>query len=285
MTGARASEAIESVVDRVWPNLTAPQFLQDLLGPRTACSKQRAMCSRLREIQTLYRQAGQRSPTKHGRGGRSAARPCPRRISDEAGDRFGHSSSTRLRTCRRCSWRWWPGARAPVSMTVLGDVAQSTGPGPETIGRTSSGPRPRRRPNANIEELEVGYRVPRPAFELAVRCWPAPGAPGHRACQGRSRGPEAEVIETANAHDRHCLVAAAIVRRRRHLVGVICPDAPRSNDRQLPFKSTGVRFSEARRDGLAAPITVVSPARPRDSSSMPCRCGTHGGCRRGRTRA
>ena len=74
------------------------------------------------------------------------------------------------------------------SMTVLGDLAQATAPGAAVeLGRR--GRAPRVAPTASIEELELGYRVPKPILDVANRLLPEV-APGVRAARSvRLDGP------------------------------------------------------------------------------------------------
>ena len=113
-----------------------------------------------------------------------------------AGRTYGHAvvdeaqdlSAMELRAiARRCPSR---------SMTVLGDLAQATAPGAQSswddavvhLGSPST---------ASIEELELGYRVPRPILEVANRLLPEV-APGVRAARSvRLDGPAPELVRSS----------------------------------------------------------------------------------------
>ncbi|MDP9465637.1 MAG: AAA family ATPase [Actinomycetota bacterium] len=260
LAGVETGEAVESIVDRVWPNLTVPQFLQELLGSQNRLLEAAGDEFSAREVQTLYRQAAQRVTDEVWS---SADVPllhhAHARISDEAGDRFGHIVVDEAQDLSPMQLAMVARRSSNGSMTVLGDVAQSTGPWARDDWSDVIAALARDRVDANVEELEVGYRVPRPAFELAVRVL-GDAAPGVRMPRVVREGPEPELVEVMEPEQ---LVAGVVSAARAfagdgHLVGVICPEALREST-IAGFRSSGVRIAEARRDGLGAAITVVSP--------------------------
>ena len=109
-----------------------------------------------------------------------------------------------------------------------------------------------------IAELEFGYRVPRPAFELAARVL-GDAAPGVRMPQVVREGPNPRLVETDVSDRASATVAAArSFAGDGHLVGVICVDGLRTATLDA-FRSEQVRVSEARQEGLAGTISLVSP--------------------------
>jgi len=259
LAGDEASEAVESVVDRVWPNLTAPQFLQDLLGSQNRLLEAAGDDFSAREVQTLHRQASQRVTDEVW-----SAADVPlldhahARISDETGDRFGHIVVDEAQDLSRMQLAMVARRSNNGSMTILGDVAQSTGPWARDDWSDVIGALARDGVQANIDELAVGYRVPRPAFELAVRVL-GDAAPGVRMPRIVREGPEPALIEATESERLGAVVAAArSFASDGHLVGVICPETLREAT-VASFRSSNVRVAEARRDGLGAAITVISP--------------------------
>jgi DNA helicase IV len=260
LAGVETSDAVESVVDRVWPNLTAPQFIQELLGSQNRLLEAAGDEFSAREVQTLYRQAAQRVTEEMW-----SVADVPlldhahARISDEPGDRFGHIVVDEAQDLSPMQLAMVARRSSNGSMTVLGDVAQSTGPWARDDWSDVVAALARDGVDANIEELEVGYRVPRPAFELAVAVL-GDAAPAVRMPRVVREGPEPELVEVSEAEQ----LAPAVVAAARsfagdgHLVGVVCPEALREVT-VAGFRSSNVRFAEARKDGLGAAITVVSP--------------------------
>lgn len=259
LAGAETSEAVENIVDRVWPNLTAPQFLQELLGSQNRLLEAAGDDFSAREVQTLHRQAAQRVTEEVWS---TADVPlldhAHARISDEAGDRFGHIVVDEAQDLSPMQLAMVERRSSNGSMTILGDVAQSTGPWARDDWSDVIAALVRDGVQANVGELDVGYRVPRPAFEFAVRVL-GDAAPGVRMPRVVREGPEPELVQVAESDH----LAGAVVTAARsfagdgHLVGVICPEELRDTT-IAAFRASSVRIAEARRDGLGAAITVVS---------------------------
>lgn len=253
------TDAVESVLDRVWPNLTAPQFLQDLLGSQNRLLEAAGDDFSAREVQALYRQAAQKVTDETWTEADVALLDhAYSRISDQAGDRFNHIVVDEAQDLSPMQLAMVARRSSNGSMTILGDVAQSTGPWARDDWTEVVDVLARDGVPGTIEELDVGYRVPRPAFELAVRVL-GDAAPGVRMPRVVREGPEPEMIETADPSRPEAVVAAArSFSGDGHLVGVICPDALRDQTLEA-FRTARVRVSEANREGLGAAITIVSP--------------------------
>lgn len=259
LASGATNEAVESVLDRVWPNLTAPQFVQELLGSQNRLLEAAGDDFSAREVQTLHRQAAQRVTDETW-----DAADVPlldhahSRISDQAGDRFGHVVVDEAQDLSPMQLAMIARRSSNGSMTILGDVAQSTGLWARDDWSTVTDALARDGVPATIEELEVGYRVPRAVFDLAVRVL-GDAAPGVKMPRVVREGPEPVLIETTELDRAGATVTAArSFAGDGHLVGVVCPDALR--DATLgAFRSANVRVSEARREGLGAAITLVSP--------------------------
>lgn len=260
LAGTEASDAVESVLDRVWPNLTAPQFLQELLGSQNRLLEAAGDEFSAREVQVLYRQAAQRvSDEVWSMADVPLLDHAHSRISDDAGDRFGHIVVDEAQDLSPMQLAMVARRSSNGSMTVLGDVAQSTGPWARDNWSDVTAALAREGVEAKVEELEVGYRVPRPAFELAVAVL-GDAAPGVRMPRVVREGPEPKLVDVEEPEQLGDAVVAAArsFAGDGHLVGVVCPEALREVT-VAGFRSSSVRIAEARKDGLGAAITVVSP--------------------------
>jgi hypothetical protein len=133
------------------------------------------------------------------------------------------------------------------SLTVLGDLAQATTPWAsrswaEALGHLG-------KPDAHVEQLTRGFRVPGEVIEYAARLLPviAPGLEPPTSVR-RTRG--ALVVGAGPALDA---VAAAVGREGS--IGVIAPDAS-IDGLAASLTSAGVRFGIVGRDEPASPDQV-----------------------------
>jgi len=142
-------------------------------------------------------------------------------------------------------------------MTVLGDLAQATTPGAQSswedavvhLGSPAT---------ASIEELEHGYRVPRPILEVANRLLPAV-APGVRPARSvRLDGAAPAILEVAPEElaDRTAALVATLAASWGS-VGVIAP-APLVGGLGDSLRQAGVAYGTGSRDGLGG-VTLLEP--------------------------
>lgn len=143
------------------------------------------------------------------------------------------------------------------SMTVVGDIAQSTGP----WARESWDDVPQHLPGDRVTraELGVGYRVPRQVFELAARLLPriAPDLTQPRVVRD---GPADPDYQRVDASER---VTAAVAAAMQHAgygrsVGVIAA-APHRREVAEAFRRADVDFVDAADGRLGGSTNVVSP--------------------------
>ncbi|MFF5294452.1 HelD family protein [Paractinoplanes globisporus] len=212
-------EAADRLAERLWPSLDPQGFLRELFASRELLASAAGGEFTDREIESLYRPADDH-------GWDEADRP----LLDEAahlidGDPkgFGHVvldeaqdlSPMQLRAiCRRS---------ATGSMTVIGDIAQSTGPWARDDWNDLVAQLPSAQPHEH-RELRFGYRIPRQIFDLAAELLPmaAPSVPAPTTVRDSSADP---VIVPAEPADRGSLVAAAAAghAEQGRTVAVICP--------------------------------------------------------------
>ncbi|MBI4882464.1 MAG: ATP-binding domain-containing protein [Actinobacteria bacterium] len=115
------------------------------------------------------------------------------------------------------------GRRSPTgSMTILGDLAQSTTPAGQqeweqvlAYVRAVAG---------EVAHLTIGYRVPAPILDVANRLLPYTAVTAAASRSVRTEG-EAPTVRVAEADDLADAVAdeATIVRRRHHNTGIVAP--------------------------------------------------------------
>ncbi|KGM14437.1 HelD family protein [Cellulomonas bogoriensis] len=251
---------IEAYVERVWPQLTPQAFLRDLFGSRERLAAAADGTLDDEELRLLRRPP---APRLAEQAWSEEDLPLLDFVADEIrgdGRTYAHIvvdeaqdlSPMQLVALRRRS-------RAGA-MTIVGDIAQSTGPWAreswDGIVEALASPLPRR-----VEQLRFGYRVPRAVMELAARLLPdaAPGVDAPEVVTGVDRPPT-----WTEAVDGRAMASAVVSAVQRHsarglFVGVVCPDEHR--ERVVgALKEAQINWSDAEQGGLTTAINVVRPA-------------------------
>lgn len=250
---------IDTLLDRIWPQLTAPAFLRELFGSRDRLIRAGGDDFTAREVTSLYRQSAERLSAETWSAAdvplldyaqqRIAGRPdrlYSHIVIDEAQDL---SPMQLLSVARRST---------NGSMTVLGDIAQSTGPWSRDSWDQVI--RLLRRDGVAVqeEELSVGYRVPRQTYEYAARVLTSISSELEPPRVVRD-GSEPQISEWENDE----LVEAAIEALREQLgqgrmVGVVVADDLFEEMRNA-LSAADIRFSDgsSRLDGGANLLTAA----------------------------
>ncbi|HEY3144690.1 MAG TPA: ATP-binding domain-containing protein [Acidimicrobiales bacterium] len=256
-TGLRGDRDWQRDLDRIWPTLSAPALVRRLYSSPTTLAEAAA------GILDAAEQAQLRRPAARKIDDESWTEPDVI-VLDEAQwliagtpQTYGHIvvdeaqdlSALALRAlARRCPGR---------SMTVLGDLAQATGPAAqsswEAVTGLLGGPA-----NAQRVDLDLGYRVPAPIMEVANRLL-AVAAPDVVPC--RSVRPDGAPPLMVRAEGEQALMAevhaaAARLAAEWSSLGIIVPDELDVLRRDLP--GTVIRPMEAKGLEFDA-VLVVEP--------------------------
>ncbi len=222
----RDDRAASAAIDRVWPTLSAPAVIRQLLTSRAALARAADGILDADEQRVLLRKA---VGSVNNEPWTMADIPlideaealiagAPRRYGHIVVDEAQDLSAMALRVLARRA-----GPRP--SMTILGDLAQATTawsqPSWEAALTHLGLP-----PNAEVAELEIGYRVPGPILEMANRLLPE-AAPQVRPSQSvRAHGtPPALVRVTSDALVASVDAELAALRGDWVSVAVIAPEA------------------------------------------------------------
>lgn len=249
---------VENAVERIWPSLTPQSFLRDLLGSRERLMAAAGDDFTAGDVNRLLRPGSERIADETWSDADVALLDEAEELINGEVQVFGHLvvdeaqdlSPMQLRSLRRRS--------RDGSMTLVGDLAQSTGPWARDswveIGEVLQGRHP-----VVVEELTLGYRVPNQVFELAVQLLPE-AAPGVAPPRVIRNGPEAPRLEQVDVDD---VVAQAVSIAQDHagsgrFVGVVCPDTLRAELLET-LNGKGVAFSDASKGSIGSSINVVSP--------------------------
>ncbi|MFJ4108651.1 UvrD-helicase domain-containing protein [Oerskovia enterophila] len=250
---------IDSVVSKVWPSQSPHAFLRGLFG-----SVQRLLTAAggellADEVTLLQRSTGSRVADQAW----SKEDLClldevaaqmgeaPRRYAHIVIDEAQDLSPMQVRAINRRS--------RGGALTFVGDIAQSTGhwarDGWEDLLDQVKTSLPKQ-----IEQLALGYRVPRSVMDLAACLLPeaAPGLTAPRVVRDVEPGPV--FTEVAEEDDLPTRVVEVVSEHSRlgRFVGVICPDSARA-DMEESFKAHGISWQDADKGGLGAAINLVSP--------------------------
>lgn len=254
------ADQITAAVERVWPLSTAPRFLQELLASQNALLSAAGDEFTAAEIQSLYRQAAPRITEETWSDADVALIDEIESLMEGGSATFKHIvvdeaqdlSDMQLRSLRRRSLNG--------SMTIVGDLAQSTGPFArqswvgimDGLSQVYAG---------ELVELQLGYRVPRQIFEFAARLLPF-AAPGITVPQVIRSGPsdpellEHDIDEVADG----AVVAAASHAGRGAFVGIVCPAILRESlIAALKRRSIKWADGDAGLNSNFSSINVVSP--------------------------
>jgi DNA helicase IV len=250
--------ALDNLVDRLWPQLTASAFLRDLLGSRDRLLAAAADQFTAAEVTLLHRRGADRLSQEHW----SAAdlplldeadaliNGAPRRYAHIVVDEIQDLSPMQLRSVARRS--------ATGSLTIVGDLAQATGAWAAQSWEEITRHLPDKLP-VGIRPLRYSYRVPRQAYALAVRLLPV-AAPAATAPEVVRDGPSEPVVHRVALAERAAQVAAVAIARAGEgaFVGIICPARCR-REVESALAANGVTWSSADRGELGASVNLVSP--------------------------
>lgn len=252
-------KSLESAVNSLWPQLSAPQFVRELLGSRDRIIRAAADTDlRASDVSLLHRPMASSisgepwtladlalidEATEAMQGEQELFQHI---VVDEAQD----LSEMQLMAIRRRSRKG--------SMTIVGDVAQSTGPSAlDSWDRVTDFLRSRL--PTEIVELEHGYRVPREVFALAepVLKVAAPSVAPPKVI--RSAGDEPQF--TSKDPEQLPAELAKIVLHhsgRGRFVGVIAVEE-QWHDIRAAFRAEDIQWSESTSGDLSSAINLVTP--------------------------
>jgi DNA helicase IV len=250
-TAVRSSPDLRRALDRAWPATTAPALVRRLLTNRAARAAATEGILSPAEQRVLHRRPAGRADEEPWTaadvplvdeaeavlGGR------PRRYGHVVVDEAQDLSAMALRMVSRRS------ARFP-SMTILGDLAQSTVPGGQAdwddvvavLGRPDE---------MLYTELDIGYRVPGQILDVANRLLPDAGVDVAPARSARRTTDEPQFV-AVDPDDRAATVVATVAEltERHPTVAVIAPA-----DLHDSIVAAGLPVGEA----LAAPVSLITP--------------------------
>ncbi len=253
-----ASEEFGALLDTLWPTVSPTTLVRDLLSSRGQLERYASGLFSPNEWPSLLRaRATTVASTAWGVddlalldeaafliGGRSRA--------------YGHIVVDEAQDLTPMQFRMIARRSPSGSITVLGDLAQATGPWTYANWDEVRAHLPEAAPQHH-DELTLGYRAPGRVLDFASRLLPV-AAPGVQRTSSIRAGRTDPTIRLVREHElaARALEEAAALTEDHALVAVIVPEDLVPEVTRLARRHTGVGVLE--RDAMTRPVTIV-PAR------------------------
>jgi DNA helicase IV len=264
----RSTPEMRAALDRIWPVLTPAELLHDLFGSMALLRSAAAGVLDDHEYKALHRPRREMVDDVRWTAAdvallddaREVLGPKPGRHGKiDEGDEvrtYGHIVIDEVQDLTPMQLKMASRRSLNGSMTVVGDIAQATGPLAPADWDDVLAHLPDRRP-PRVIGLSVGYRIPAQIMELADRVMAA-ATPGLRAPRSVRLGDEAAQIVHAD------LLVEGVVAAARRLtetlpngsVAVVAPD-DRCDAISEALLAVGLEHGRAASTGLDQSLTVV----------------------------
>jgi DNA helicase IV len=251
-------DALPNLLERLWPQLSAPALLRDLFGSRRRLRAAAGDELAEPELDLLYRRGADRISVEIWAAADLPLLDEAEHLINGAGHRFAHVMVDEAQDLSPMQLRSVARRSATGSLTVVGDLAQSTGLWARDDWAEVTGHLPAIHPVA-VRPLRYGYRVPRQAYQLAARLLPvaAPHVPPPEVIRDGPADPRVHRVELTDRADRVVAVASGYAADGQ-LVGIVCPARCR-REVEAALADNGQAWSSAERGELGLAVNLVSP--------------------------
>jgi DNA helicase IV len=260
----RGNEVVREALERMWPILTPADLLRDLFGSKPLIRLAAGAALTDEEQASLHQERGARDDESRWTladvplldEARALLGPKPRSQDEDDTRTYGHIVVDEAQDLSPMQLRMLARRSLGGSMTIVGDIAQATGPWAPSSWQEVLRHLPSRRGH-RLRELSIGYRTPARIMTLANRVL-AVAAPDLTPPSAVRPGDEDPTIERV---DDVAARVAEIAAAERDAVGegnvaVIVPDSMvRSVGAALA--AAGVDYGEAQRVGIDAQVNLV----------------------------
>jgi DNA helicase IV len=267
----RHAPEVREALERMWPVLTPADLLHDLYGSAALIDLASGRLLDAEERASLVRPRSEHAdevvwtvddvPLLDEARALLGAKPRVRRPgqpSDEEARTYGHIVVDEAQDLSPMQLRMLTRRSLNGSMTVVGDIAQSTGAWAHADWDEVLEQLPDRRP-ARRTELTIGYRLPGPNMALATKVLALAAPDLTPPSSVRQEGEEPRFVEAPGGRIAATVVEQALVERDAvdpGSVAVIVPDSLVAEVAEA-FEAHGVEFGRAARNGLNSQITLV----------------------------
>lgn len=254
---APGAATVARLADRFWPLPSAPAFLHDLLGSLERLRQAAAGRFTDHEVRLLYRRA---------------ARLLSEEVWSEADlplldeldyllngppQQYGHVVVDEAQDLSPMQLRSLVRRTRAASMTLIGDLAQSTGPWSRDTWDDLASHLPPGYPT-QVQTLRHAYRVPRPAYDLAAKLL-AIAAPGVDPPNVVRDGPDPRIhLVSAAARPVRVVAVASEHAAAGRFVGIVCPQQFRG-EIEAGLSAIGIACGGLGPGSNAARISLVQP--------------------------
>ncbi|MBQ1027478.1 UvrD-helicase domain-containing protein [Micromonospora sp. C95] len=258
ISAAGLRQALDPLMDRIWPSATPAALLRELYSSRDRLIAAAGDEFTAREVSLLHRRAADKLSDEQWTNADLAVLDEAEHLINSVQGHFEHIVVDETQDLSPMQLRSIARRSANGSFTVVGDIAQSTGKWArdewDDVVRHLSSHMP-----VNYEELRYGYRVPRQVFEFAAKLLPI-AAPSVKAPQVVREGPADPSIHHVHEGERAGEAVRVAMGHAAHgrSVAIICPDTCRE-DIELALIAKDVAWRAASEGELGPGINVVDP--------------------------
>ncbi len=263
---------VREALERMWPVLTPADLLHDLFGSAALLDLAGERLLSEAERAALHRKRSTSPqevvwtvddvPLLDEAGALLGPKPRRRRNNGPAPDddlrTYGHIVVDEAQDLSPMQLRMLNRRSLNGSMTIVGDIAQSTGAWAHADWSEVLDHLPDRRP-ARREELTIGYRLPGPNMALAAKVLALAAPDLTPPSSVRHAGDEPRFVAAPTGHLGQVALEQALIERDAvdpGSVAVIVPDSALGTVIDA-FEAAGVEFGRAARHGLDQQITIV----------------------------
>ena len=262
---------VRAALERMWPVLTPAQLLHDLFGSRALLRLAARNLFDEAEVEALYRARSDDVDDVRWTASdvallddvREVLGPVPTRsgrINDADEIRtYGHIVVDEVQDLSPMQLKMVARRSLNGSLTVVGDLAQATGPWAPSSWSDVTDYLPDRRPS-RVTGLSVGYRIPAQIMELAdgVMHAATPGLRSPRSVREGDASPEVVRVQAAAELGEAVAAATRALTTEREGISVVVAVADAMADEMsAALDAAGVSHGRAAATGLDAQVTVV----------------------------
>ncbi len=255
----RSGKTFGAARNSLWPTINPPQVVKDVLSGATTLSRAAAGLLEDEEVEILER--GRRRRSNKGPWSRADLPLLDEAITRVSGPAFvyGHVIVDEAQDLSPMELRMLGRRSTTGSMTVLGDLAQATGPSAqrnwvEAIDALDVAAA------AKTFELTIGYRVPKPIMELANRLLPSVATEVSATDSIRTEGDRPRLLKVDGDEVLTTTWTEATTLAERWVtVAAIVPESLQGAARET-FSSFDPDGDRWRSEHLHAGITLLTPS-------------------------
>jgi len=262
----RGDPQVREALERMWPVLTPAELLNDLYGSPGLLKLAASRYLQPSEWKLLARErshvAAEVVFTNHDVPVLDEALellgPRPRHRDDDMVRTYGHIVVDEAQDLSPMQLRVLDRRSLNGSMTIVGDIAQSTGAWAHDDWESVLEHLPSRRPPRRAE-LTVGYRVPGPIMDLAAKVLRI-AAPGIQAPRSIRHTGDEPIISACSQVDLDMEIADSVRRELKAVgagnVAVVVPGSLFERT-DAALNDAGIDHGKATRQGLDRQVTIV----------------------------